>query len=95
MTAYVGARAKFPTRFGRPLGPIRVHLVADTEAEMHGLAQDIGIGTDDYHEGHYHVEGQYRYERAIGLGAKPRFGMYWTRVLERIQKRQYTGRWAK
>ena len=95
MTVFIGARHKFPTRFGRPLGKIAAHMIADTEAQLHDIAQRMGLGCDEYHDTHYHVDGQGRYERAVALGAKPRFGMYWARVVERIQKRITEGKWAR
>jgi hypothetical protein len=95
MTVFIGSRTKFRTRFGRPLGKIAVHMVADTKSQLHDIAAKIGLSSDDFHDTHYHVDGQYRYERAIAAGAKPRFGMYWTRVLERIQKRITEGKWDR
>lgn len=93
MTVFIGSRHKFRTRYGRPLGKIIAHIIADTSSQLHDMAQKIGLTSDDYHDTHYHVNGQYRYEKAIALGAKPRFGMYWTRALERIQKRITEGKW--
>jgi hypothetical protein len=95
MTAFVGSRTKFRTRFGQPLGPINVHLIADTSKELEQIAEQLGLSMDERHEQHYHIEGAARYQRALVLGAKPRFGAYWLRVVERVQKRQDAGKWDR
>lgn len=55
----------------RPLGRMKMcHMSADTEAELHAMADRLNIPRKHYHAGHYNICKLMR-KRAVGLGALP------------------------
>lgn len=68
MTVYVDDMYRYPMgRYGR----MRMsHMIADTEAELHAMAQRIGVARRWYQGDHYDVSMGMR-EKAISFGARP------------------------
>jgi len=67
MTVYVDDMYKYPMgQFGRMK---MSHMVADTEEELHAMADKLGLARKWYQGDHYDVSLGVRY-RAISLGAE-------------------------
>lgn len=74
MTVYVD-QPRYPSRWHRGRHAIVFHMFADSEAELHAMAEKIGVGRQRHKKAgttHSHYE-IYRVERgaALGHGAKP------------------------